>query len=122
MNTAIQCIILLACTIICISAGPARCMCVNTISAMDPKRIVGVTQYGLRPWCNKEEVIVTLTNGAQRCLDPAQQFTIVLVRAFKNLAKRAAKTNTTGQGTTTSPGTSTATSTATTTTLVPTSS
>lgn len=32
-------------------------MCVNTISAMDPKRIAGVTQYGLRPYCNKEEVM-----------------------------------------------------------------
>ncbi|XP_036968296.1 C-X-C motif chemokine 3-like [Acanthopagrus latus] len=115
MNTAIQCIVLLACTIICTPAGSIRCLCVNTISAVDPKRIAGVEEYGLRPYCNKKEVIARLKDGTKRCLDPAEKFTIALVQVFKNWANRAAEMNATSPGTTRSPRTST------TTTMVPTS-
>ncbi|XP_073331190.1 interleukin-8-like [Pagrus major] len=106
MNTAIQCIILLACTIICISGGPVfRCMCIKTIKSVDPTRIAGVTEYGLRPYCNKREVIVTLKDDSQRCLDPAEKFTQALLQIYTKKASRVAKMITTSPGTTMSPGT-----------------
>uniref|UniRef100_A0A3Q2VIM1 Chemokine interleukin-8-like domain-containing protein n=1 Tax=Haplochromis burtoni TaxID=8153 RepID=A0A3Q2VIM1_HAPBU len=32
-----------------------------------------------RPYCNRREVIVTLKDGSERCLDPQSKFTIMLL-------------------------------------------
>ncbi|XP_038587390.1 permeability factor 2-like isoform X3 [Micropterus salmoides] len=75
MNTTIQCIILLACTAICTSATIKRCHCVKTISKVNRSLITDVKEIDPLPYCNKKEVIVTLKDNSQRCLDPNGRFT-----------------------------------------------
>uniref|UniRef100_A0A3P9D1I0 Chemokine interleukin-8-like domain-containing protein n=1 Tax=Maylandia zebra TaxID=106582 RepID=A0A3P9D1I0_9CICH len=56
-----------------------RCRCLNTSKSV---KIALITQLKLdepRPYCNRREVIVTLKNGSERCLDPQSKFTIMLL-------------------------------------------
>ncbi|KAM3591181.1 uncharacterized protein V6R79_024274 [Siganus canaliculatus] len=92
MKTTIQCIILLACIAICSSVVIRNCRCVKTISGLDPKLIEDVKLYPPRAYCNKEEVIVMLTNKSSRCLDPAAAFTKMILR-IKQRSARMAKLN-----------------------------
>ncbi|XP_054458018.1 growth-regulated alpha protein-like [Anoplopoma fimbria] len=104
MNTAIRCIIILACTIICTSASIINCRCARSNKAVKPSLIAEVMEYGPRPYCNKNEVIVRLKDKSSRCLDPNQDFTKAVLRAVQML-RRQLKMNTTSPKTTTSSAT-----------------
>ncbi|XP_056225536.1 interleukin-8-like [Seriola aureovittata] len=96
MNTAIQCIVLLACVVICSSTSIKRCQCVNTKKQMDPKLIADVKVYKPRPYCSKTEVIVSLKDNNLMCLDPEDRFTKTILIVMKmQKARRAAKMNNT---------------------------
>uniref|UniRef100_A0A669CUU0 Chemokine interleukin-8-like domain-containing protein n=1 Tax=Oreochromis niloticus TaxID=8128 RepID=A0A669CUU0_ORENI len=79
-SAAIQCIVLLACMFninyhfLCFP-GPPRCRCVKTSKSV---RIALITQLKVdepHPHCDRREVIVTLKDGHERCLDPESKFT-----------------------------------------------
>uniref|UniRef100_A0A669EGI0 Chemokine interleukin-8-like domain-containing protein n=2 Tax=Oreochromis TaxID=8139 RepID=A0A669EGI0_ORENI len=77
-SVVIQCIVLLACMALCTSLG--KCRCVKTSKSV---RIALIAQLKLdepRPHCNRREVIVTLKNGREQCLDPESKFTKELLK------------------------------------------
>ncbi|XP_008057706.1 platelet basic protein [Carlito syrichta] len=47
-----------------------RCMCVKTISGMHPRNIQSLQVIRAGAHCNKVEVIATLKDGREVCLDP----------------------------------------------------
>uniref|UniRef100_A0A668VEM8 Chemokine interleukin-8-like domain-containing protein n=1 Tax=Oreochromis aureus TaxID=47969 RepID=A0A668VEM8_OREAU len=84
-SAAIQCIVLLACMFninyhfLCFP-GPPRCRCVKTSKSV---RIALITQLKVdepHPHCDRREVIVTLKDGHERCLDPESKFTRYLLQ------------------------------------------
>ncbi|TMS02186.1 growth-regulated alpha protein [Larimichthys crocea] len=87
MTSAVQCIIILACTAILTSAAGSikTCRCLNpgTGVRVPFANIVSAAEYLPRPYCNKKEVIITLTNGPSKCLDPAERFTNAVLRRLK---------------------------------------
>ncbi|XP_059211200.1 growth-regulated alpha protein-like [Centropristis striata] len=80
MNPAIQCIILLACAVICTSAS--KCRCAATVKGVKPSLIADVEEYKPRPYCNKREVIIKLKDNSMRCLDPKEKFTQAVLRTI----------------------------------------
>ncbi|XP_017293729.1 C-X-C motif chemokine 3-like isoform X2 [Kryptolebias marmoratus] len=80
MNSVIQCVVLVACIAFCTSASILDCRCRKTEPAVNKTRIVKVTEYKPRPYCNKHEVIVTMKNGTQWCLNPLSPFTKILLK------------------------------------------
>uniref|UniRef100_A0A3Q1C2N2 Chemokine interleukin-8-like domain-containing protein n=1 Tax=Amphiprion ocellaris TaxID=80972 RepID=A0A3Q1C2N2_AMPOC len=103
MNAAIQCITLLACVAICSTSALKYCRCVNTLKRVNPSLIAGVKEHGPRPYCRKQEVIVTLKTGKSLCLDPEEEFTKrLLQRTQIKISHRwhNAKTRETGSVTT----------------------
>ncbi|KAL6118455.1 uncharacterized protein ACO6RY_03253 [Pungitius sinensis] len=75
MNTATQCIILLACAAVCTSSTPIlNCRCVKTIRAVPASLIARLETLPPRPYCNKKELIVVLKDGSSKCLDPNGKF------------------------------------------------
>uniref|UniRef100_A0AAZ1XYY8 Chemokine interleukin-8-like domain-containing protein n=1 Tax=Oreochromis aureus TaxID=47969 RepID=A0AAZ1XYY8_OREAU len=104
-SVAIQCIVLLACMALCTSVGKfiPKCRCVKTSKSV---WITLITQLKLdepRPHCNKREVIVTLKNGREQCLDPESKFTKMLLEKLKQ--KKSQRKTTVSPQTTTSPAT-----------------
>nr|XP_024661985.1 growth-regulated alpha protein-like [Maylandia zebra] len=100
-SVAIQCIVLLACMALCTSHFIPRCRCLNTSKSV---KIALITQLKLdepRPYCNRREVIVTLKNGSERCLDPQSKFTIMLLEKLRQ-KKSQHKTTVSPQTTTSS--------------------
>ncbi|XP_022619915.1 interleukin-8-like [Seriola dumerili] len=96
MNTAIQCIVLLACMVICSSMSIKRCQCVKTKGHVNPNLITDVKVYKPRPYCNRTEVIVLLKDNNLMCLDPKKRFTQTILKVIEmQRAQRAAKMNTT---------------------------
>ncbi|KAM4713956.1 C-X-C motif chemokine 5-like [Anableps anableps] len=81
MNSAIQCIVLLACIAICSSASIMKCQCVKTTQSVKPTLIADVIVHQPRPSCSKYEVIVILKDKSKRCLDPESDFTKLLLKA-----------------------------------------
>uniref|UniRef100_A0A3Q0RPW8 Chemokine interleukin-8-like domain-containing protein n=1 Tax=Amphilophus citrinellus TaxID=61819 RepID=A0A3Q0RPW8_AMPCI len=85
-SLAIQCIVLLACMLINITYHfqlfPVipKCRCLTTSKPVNPSLITGVQEFGPRPYCNKRQVIVTLKDGTERCLDPEAKFTKAVLR------------------------------------------
>ncbi|XP_037006138.2 platelet basic protein [Artibeus jamaicensis] len=47
-----------------------RCRCVKTISSIHPSNIQSVNVIKTGPHCSRVEVIATLKNGKEICLDP----------------------------------------------------
>ncbi|XP_040093034.1 C-X-C motif chemokine 9 isoform X2 [Oryx dammah] len=48
-----------------------RCSCINTSQGMiHPKSIKDLKQFAPSPSCEKIEIIATMKNGAQACLNP----------------------------------------------------
>ncbi|XP_030609964.1 permeability factor 2-like [Archocentrus centrarchus] len=84
-SLAIQCIILLACMAFCTSLVIPKCRCLTTSKPVNPSLITGVQEFGPRPYCNKRQVIVTLKDGTERCLDPEAKFTTAVLRRMKEL-------------------------------------
>ncbi|XP_005751124.1 C-X-C motif chemokine 3-like isoform X2 [Pundamilia nyererei] len=83
-SVAIQCIVLLACMALCTSLIIPRCRCLNTSkSVRGPITEVKVDEP--RPYCNRREVIVTLKDGSERCLDPQSKFTIMLLEKLNQM-------------------------------------
>ncbi|XP_068584373.1 interleukin-8-like [Cebidichthys violaceus] len=104
MNTAIRCIVLLACITICTSSSFVYCRCVKTRNAVLPSLIAHVEVYEPRPYCNKKEVIVILKDGKRWCLDPKGKFAQLILQAQqKQRALRADKMNTTSPKISTTP-------------------
>ncbi|XP_004465379.1 alveolar macrophage chemotactic factor [Dasypus novemcinctus] len=59
------------------SAGPVaavvrelRCMCLTTTPGIHPKMISSLQVIAAGPQCSKVEVVATLKNGREVCLDP----------------------------------------------------
>ncbi|XP_023143602.2 C-X-C motif chemokine 2-like isoform X1 [Amphiprion ocellaris] len=94
MNAAIQCITLLACVAICSTSALKYCRCVNTLKRVNPSLIAGVKEHGPRPYCRKQEVIVTLKTGKSLCLDPEEEFTKRLLQRTQILRMTRADKNT----------------------------
>uniref|UniRef100_A0A3B3X6C8 C-X-C motif chemokine n=1 Tax=Poecilia mexicana TaxID=48701 RepID=A0A3B3X6C8_9TELE len=60
------------------------CHCIKTIRAVRRSRIADVNVYEPSPACPHREVIVTMTDNSQRCLDPESKFTKNLLRGVEN--------------------------------------
>ncbi|XP_035531274.1 C-X-C motif chemokine 9 [Morone saxatilis] len=103
MKTVIQCIIFLACAALYTSQINPYCQCVKTIKGVNFSLIADVKEYGIRPYCNRREVIVILNDEKSRCLDPKQRFTKALLLRMRTKKANAAKMNTTSPRTTTVP-------------------
>ncbi|XP_025761697.1 permeability factor 2 isoform X3 [Oreochromis niloticus] len=102
-SVVIQCIVLLACMALCTSLVIPRCRCVKTSKSV---RIALIAQLKLdepRPHCNRREVIVTLKDGREQCLDPESKFTKELLKKLKQ--KKSQRKTTVSPQTTTSPAT-----------------
>ncbi|XP_051285181.1 C-X-C motif chemokine 9 [Dicentrarchus labrax] len=95
MKTVIQCLVLLACASLYTSQIIADCQCVKTIKGVNFSLIADVKEYGIRPYCNKKEVVVILKDQSSRCLDPKQKSTKVLLRRMQARKATTAKMNTT---------------------------
>ncbi|XP_037614207.1 permeability factor 2-like [Sebastes umbrosus] len=95
MNTAIKCIVLLAC-IICSSTTILNCRCVRTVNATKISLIADVDVINPRPYCNRKEVIAVLKDGSSQCLNPNGKFTQLVVKAMlmKKAARASKKTST----------------------------
>uniref|UniRef100_A0A669E9G9 Chemokine interleukin-8-like domain-containing protein n=1 Tax=Oreochromis niloticus TaxID=8128 RepID=A0A669E9G9_ORENI len=80
-SVAIQCIVLLACMAFCTSLGKfiPRCRCLKTSKSVWIALIAQLKVDEPRPHCNRREVIVTLKDGSERCLDPESKFTKTLL-------------------------------------------
>ncbi|XP_056155961.1 C-X-C motif chemokine 2-like [Lampris incognitus] len=91
MNTAIASAVLLLCVVVCTSEGhrlptQPRCLCVSVSKSLTRKtlsQIDTVKRYGPRPHCSQTEVIMTLKNGSQLCLDPTAKFTETVLKVVK---------------------------------------
>ncbi|MED6266427.1 hypothetical protein CHARACLAT_002065 [Characodon lateralis] len=94
MNSAIQCIVLLACIAICTSASIRNCQCVKTTQAVNPALIADVRVHEPRPYCSKHEVIIILKDKSQVCLNPESDFTKVVLNIMKRLKTIADKKKT----------------------------
>ncbi|XP_054967410.1 C-X-C motif chemokine 5 isoform X1 [Pan paniscus] len=62
-------------------AGPAaavlrelRCVCLQTTQGVHPKMISNLQVFAIGPQCSKVEVIASLKNGKEICLDPEAPF------------------------------------------------
>ncbi|XP_059210746.1 growth-regulated alpha protein-like [Centropristis striata] len=89
MNPATQCIVLLACAVVCTSAI-LRCRCAATVKAVKPSLIADVEEYKPGPYCNKTEVVVKLKDNSTRCLDPKGKFTQAVLRTVRVQKERMA--------------------------------
>ncbi|XP_071315316.1 interleukin-8b.3 [Trachinotus anak] len=83
MNTAIQCIILLACMAMCSSTPMIRCQCPKTSKIVDPSLIISAKVINPRPYCSTKEVIVTMKDQTLRCLDPKEKFTKKILEVMR---------------------------------------
>nr|XP_023010234.2 interleukin-8-like [Maylandia zebra] len=99
-SVAIQCIVLLACMALCTSLIIPRCRCLKT-SKFVRGPITEVKVDEPRAYCNRREVIVTLKDGSERCLDPQSKFTIMLLEKLRQ-KKSQHKTTVSPQTTTSS--------------------
>uniref|UniRef100_A0A4W6D939 C-X-C motif chemokine n=1 Tax=Lates calcarifer TaxID=8187 RepID=A0A4W6D939_LATCA len=79
MNTAIRCIVLLACVVVCISQPIINCRCLTTTQRVNLSLITGITVINPSPYCDKKQVIVRLKGRGERCLDPRGKFAQALV-------------------------------------------
>ncbi|XP_030018488.1 growth-regulated alpha protein-like [Sphaeramia orbicularis] len=108
MNAVIRAVILLACAAICTSRiTDGHCRCVKTTGSVNPKLIRTVKSYDPRPYCNKKEVIVTLKDKTEQCLDPDGEFTqavLATVKMQRELHVARKKSTTTPRTTTGSTG------------------
>ncbi|XP_039901040.1 permeability factor 2-like isoform X6 [Simochromis diagramma] len=84
-SVAIQCIVLLACMALCTSYVIPRCRCLNTSNSVKIALIAQLKVDEPRPYCNRREVIVTLKDGSERCLDPQSKFTIMLLEKLNQM-------------------------------------
>ncbi|CAI5669267.1 unnamed protein product [Oreochromis niloticus] len=84
-SVAIQCIVLLACMALCTSLAPPRCRCVKTSKSVRSALIAQIKVHEPRPHCNRREVIVTLKNGREQCLDPESKFTKELLKKLNQM-------------------------------------
>ncbi|XP_026018113.1 growth-regulated alpha protein-like [Astatotilapia calliptera] len=99
-SVAIQCIVLLACMALCTSHFIPRCRCLKPSKSVRGP-ITEVTVHEPRPYCNRREVIVTLKDGSERCLDPQSKFIIMLLEKLRQ-KKSQHKTTVSPQTTTSS--------------------
>ncbi|XP_039901043.1 growth-regulated alpha protein-like [Simochromis diagramma] len=100
-SVAIQCIVLLACMALCTSLIIPRCRCLKTSKSVKIALIAQLKVDEPRQYCNRREVIVTLKNGSERCLDPQSKFTIMLLEKLRQ-KKSQHKTTVSPQTTTSS--------------------
>ncbi|XP_018560713.1 growth-regulated alpha protein [Lates calcarifer] len=105
MNTAIRCIVLLGCMVVCTSQPVIRCRCLKTSSRVNLSLITGVTVINPSPYCDKTEVIVQLKGKRERCLDPKGKLTQALLQYIHRAKARVNKMNTTVPTPTTVPTT-----------------
>ncbi|PNJ48731.1 C-X-C motif chemokine 5 [Pongo pygmaeus] len=63
------------------SAGPVaavlrelRCVCLQTTQGVHPKMISNLQVFAIGPQCSKVEVVASLKNGKEICLDPEAPF------------------------------------------------
>ncbi|CAI5669270.1 growth-regulated alpha protein [Oreochromis niloticus] len=86
-SVAIQCIVLLACMALCTSLVIPRCRCLKISKSIRGALIAQLKVDEPRPHCNKKEVIVTLKDGREQCLDPESKFTKTLLEKLNQMKK-----------------------------------
>ncbi|XP_036072785.1 C-X-C motif chemokine 2-like [Oryzias melastigma] len=100
MRLITQSIILLVCGLICHSAI-LKCRCLRTSQRVDESLIRTVEELPPRPYCAKDEIIVTLKDNKKVCLDPTHKFTKAVLASMKKNSGKPAKVRTTTATTTT---------------------
>ncbi|XP_039455021.1 permeability factor 2-like isoform X1 [Oreochromis aureus] len=99
-SVAIQCIVLLACMALCTSLVIPRCRCLKTSKSVKIALIAQLKVDEPRPHCNRREVIVTLKDGSEQCLDPESKFTKTLLEKLNQMKKTVISPQTTTASTT----------------------
>nr|XP_008175724.1 interleukin-8-like isoform X2 [Chrysemys picta bellii] len=81
-------LLLLACAALCQDApmaGKLRCQCVQThASVIHPRHIANVELIPERPHCGVPEVIATLKDGREVCLDPTARWVQMITTKILN--------------------------------------
>ncbi|XP_065261485.1 growth-regulated alpha protein-like [Emys orbicularis] len=81
-------LLLAACAALCRGApmaGELRCQCLQTETAMiDPKRIAKVQLIPEGPHCGVPEVIATLRDGREVCLEPTAPWVKIIITKIVN--------------------------------------
>ncbi|XP_028998971.1 growth-regulated alpha protein-like [Betta splendens] len=70
MKAVIQCLFLLMCMSLCMSAPILRCRCLNTQNRVQETEIVKIQVIEPTSYCNKTQIIIKLKNGKSVCLNP----------------------------------------------------
>ncbi|CAG6022026.1 unnamed protein product [Menidia menidia] len=90
MNSALRFVLLLVSVGLCASAAIKNCRCIKMSKSVNPALIVQLKDYPASSFCSRQQVIVTLKNKSQTCLDPRESFTKLLLKTHKQqLAARA---------------------------------
>ncbi|XP_063158035.1 interleukin-8-like [Candoia aspera] len=70
-----------------------RCQCISTNSAFIPfKHLESVRLIQSGPHCRNIEVIATLKNGREVCLEPTANWVKIIIKSFLDKAKANAET------------------------------
>ncbi|XP_065261361.1 interleukin-8-like [Emys orbicularis] len=81
-------LLLLACAALCQDApmtGELQCQCLQTHAALiHPKRIANVELFPEGPHCGVQEVIATLRDGREVCLDPTAPWVKMITTKILN--------------------------------------
>ncbi|RVE60428.1 hypothetical protein OJAV_G00180550 [Oryzias javanicus] len=93
MNPAIQSIVLLVCVAVCTGATMKQCQCLNPARGVKPSLIAQVKILPPRPYCSKTQVIITLKDNRQVCLDPDFAFTQAVLKMMKVKSERNSAAN-----------------------------
>ncbi|KAK5858645.1 hypothetical protein PBY51_002770 [Eleginops maclovinus] len=92
MNTAIHCIVFLACITMTICTSPfiLQCQCLTTRRTINIALIANVKDLPPRHICKRREVIVVLKDRQSYCLDPEGEFTKKLLLAISRQKEKTA--------------------------------
>ncbi|RVE60427.1 hypothetical protein OJAV_G00180540 [Oryzias javanicus] len=99
MKLFTQIFVLLACGVICHSAI-LKCRCLSTSKTINRSLIHKVEEIPPRPYCAKMEILVTLKNNKQACLDPTSKVGQAVLVSLKKKSERPAEVRTTRATTT----------------------
>ncbi|XP_048044294.1 complement factor H-like [Megalobrama amblycephala] len=66
-----------------------RCLCPHGVSVVLVKNIEKVEIIPPSPFCGKQEIIVTLKNGARVCMNPESKFTQNIIKALEKRSQQS---------------------------------
>ncbi|XP_036269848.1 growth-regulated protein homolog isoform X2 [Pipistrellus kuhlii] len=67
-------------------ASELRCLCLENLDRIHPKYIQSVKVTSPGPYCDKTEVIASLKNGQEVCLNPATPLVKMILKTLLNKA------------------------------------